>query len=495
MSKSIRKEGVLHFVITAVAALVGAFNNLFIYTNDLELKGYIEFLLPIAFIIALPGIGASFVPIRFYPLMDVSNGGYKRLLIETFKIGLFLTCLSLLIFFIISLLLEYLGWSSPLQKLDGYHFQLVSITFCIAVQQIIEKILYINEKVAITTFAKNLVSKILIGGLFGLYILKYISKQTVINSLPFVYYIILVVFVYALISNNKPRLEQAASDLDPAIRKKMVSYGFIAITMMLTVHTVDKISYAMLGSLSTFTENGIFAINNYITTFILIPYFSVVSLFSSKISALMTEKKFVELNDLYKDTSDLLLTLGTGILLFVWANVDILPLLSSKMVEVLVYKNVILILGVGYIINMAFSINDQVITYSDEFKFNIVSAIVLLTTTVGFNFLLIPLYGIYGAAIANSIGVSFFNFSKSWYVKKKFSIKALSKSSVIVVVFGVICLGCMQLASWYIEGVLSAVLLKNFLLVTLFLLPVLKYGHSHFIRNFLLQLKSNFLVK
>ena len=75
-------------------------------------------------------------------------------------------------------------------------------------------------------------------------------------------------------------------------------------------------------------------------------------------------------------------------------------------------------------------INGSIIIYSKYYRFNMVSNILLLIITIAFNYILIPKYGINGAAIATAISVFLFYTTKMIFVYVKmgmhpFSIKTL----------------------------------------------------------------------
>jgi O-antigen/teichoic acid export membrane protein len=83
---------------------------------------------------------------------------------------------------------------------------------------------------------------------------------------------------------------------------------------------------------------------------------------------------------------------------------------------------------------MATSINGEIIQTSKHYKFNFYLILGLLVFTIFSNYLLIPKYGIIGAAIAGMLTVVFFNITKLIFVWFKFGIQPFSIKSVIAIV-------------------------------------------------------------
>ena len=127
MTKELRKQGLLHFLMSILAMGIGAVNNLFIFTHDLGLKGFIEYLVPLAYLIAIPGIGASFIPLKFFPLTENGKIGYKQLVIRTFVLS---SSMIAFMAFLITMVYgtgHFLGITLPKPKLEGYYFDFACV--------------------------------------------------------------------------------------------------------------------------------------------------------------------------------------------------------------------------------------------------------------------------------------------------------------------------------------------------------------------------------
>ncbi|MDZ7690389.1 MAG: polysaccharide biosynthesis C-terminal domain-containing protein [Balneolaceae bacterium] len=101
---------------------------------------------------------------------------------------------------------------------------------------------------------------------------------------------------------------------------------------------------------------------------------------------------------------------------------------------------VIIIIGVAKLIDMATGVNGQIILHSKHYRFDLYTMIFLVILTVATNYLLIPIYGILGAAIATALSILVYNLIKCIFVWITFSMQPFHWSSLAVLAIAAICL-------------------------------------------------------
>jgi O-antigen/teichoic acid export membrane protein len=117
----------------------------------------------------------------------------------------------------------------------------------------------------------------------------------------------------------------------------------------------------------------------------------------------------------------------------IWANIDnILIILGDNYAHA---KWVIFFIGLGYLIDMSTGANSLVIRFSKYYRINLLFLAILVVLVIGLMYLLIPLYGITGAAIA--ITVSFFlnNLMRFWFLYRKYDLQPFNIKFLIVILF------------------------------------------------------------
>ena len=99
----------------------------------------------------------------------------------------------------------------------------------------------------------------------------------------------------------------------------------------------------------------------------------------------------------------------------------------------------LLILLVGQIADVFGGLNMEVITLSKYYRFNTWASLSMLAVIIILNIILIQHIGIYGAAIATSIGLILYSIMKITYVRKKFKIIPFSSKTLTLLFIGAIC--------------------------------------------------------
>jgi O-antigen/teichoic acid export membrane protein len=87
----------------------------------------------------------------------------------------------------------------------------------------------------------------------------------------------------------------------------------------------------------------------------------------------------------------------------------------------------------GRFVDSATGLNTELLSVSKYYKFNFFITLVLLALTVIFNYILIPRYGIYGAAWANTIAFASFNIGKFLFIWLKMKHQPFTGKSPIII--------------------------------------------------------------
>ena len=151
--------------------------------------------------------------------------------------------------------------------------------------------------------------------------------------------------------------------------------------------------------------------------------FSINSIVAPKISELFSQENFIELRKIIKTSSKLMffLTIPVLILILLFSEF-ILSFFGEQFVSGVLCLN-ILIAGqlinvlcgsVGYILNMT--------EHQNVFKWIIIFSVII---NIVLNLVLIPSYGIFGAAFASMISLILWNMLSCIYIYKKFNISTV----------------------------------------------------------------------
>ena len=194
------------------------------------------------------------------------------------------------------------------------------------------------------------------------------------------------------------------------LRKEMTRLGLYSILAGGAGAIILNIDNIMVNQLLGEAQSGIYRIAFYFGTIILIPARSIYRITSSLVAEHFKTDNIKEITTLYKLTCNNQLTIGLLLFIGIWANIDnIIHLLPPAFAS---GKNVILILSAGYVVEMATGINQVIIVNSKHYRYDTYFVFLLVGVTILSNYLLIPVYGIIGSAIATALTVLFANLMR-----------------------------------------------------------------------------------
>jgi len=131
--------------------------------------------------------------------------------------------------------------------------------------------------------------------------------------------------------------------------------------------------------------------------------------------------------------------------------------------------NVVLLIGLGKLTDMLFGVNGEIIVLSKYYKFNVLTVAILAIAIIVGNLMLIPNYGIDGAAAASLGAMLLFNLIKFIFVFVKFKIQPFSINTIkFLGIIGIVIL--LNLATPRINNVYIDVVIRSFSITTALLI-------------------------
>jgi O-antigen/teichoic acid export membrane protein len=136
-------------------------------------------------------------------------------------------------------------------------------------------------------------------------------------------------------------------------------------------------------------------------------------------------------------------------------------------------KFVVLFIGLGKLIDVTTGINNLILTYSKYHRYLILFVLILGIITVTGNFILIPLLGITGAAIASLSSYFLINTAVILFIYRKLGIQPFTSKTLKIILLIGVAFGLNYLlptlGSWFLDSLYrSLILLGLFVLVTYF---------------------------
>ena len=246
-----------------------------------------------------------------------------------------------------------------------------------------------------------------------LYFLNIKSSVYVILSILAIY---IIVFIY--LSFNVKNISLNIFNVvfsknffpDKKLTKELLSYSSTLIFISFMLYILSKIDKLMLGYFTSSSIVGIYSIATLLATLVTFVLSSSNMIFSSIVSELFSQNNIDLLNKIYSLITKWLIILTLPIAL----NMIIFPkvILSFFGSEYIIASTTLIILVISQMINVFVGGNGQILSMCGYENILLINNSLMVIINILLNIILIPNYGMLGAAIATGVSIASINLIK-----------------------------------------------------------------------------------
>ncbi|WP_207421987.1 lipopolysaccharide biosynthesis protein [Desertivirga brevis] len=260
-----------------------------------------------------------------------------------------------------------------------------------------------------------------------------------------------------LYKRNQLVLKPDFQFIDRDLRNKLVSISLFAILTGSAPLIVENIDKFMINGKFGLDSTGIYSIALYFGTVITLPARSLYSIAYTVVSESWKSNDLTNIRMIYRKSCSNQTIAAVFIFTLIWINVDnIFKVLPS---EYGAGKYVVFFIGLASVIDSATGINGVILATSKYFKYDSLFYLVLVGVTILLNLLLIPPFGITGAAMAVAGTYFVFNLFRLIFIYKAFGMQPYTKVFPLIFFIGAvvysICLLIPDLANPYFDSMLK----------------------------------------
>lgn len=306
---------------------------------------------------------------------------------------------------------------------------------------LLEAFLNAHTKSAQVSFVREIVIKGMNFFLFILFGFKFIGFSTFVFSFVFVNLLSTLILLF---------LAKRIDDFKFSLKWSLLSKKeYRGIFMFAGFHALMGISGTLMGFLdgqllTFYDKNGLASVSIYtnavfLATLISIPYRAMSAPANADISRAYAQNLMKKVKDSYA---------RSGLNIFI-ASIFMCVLISCNLHNALAIMpagyeavfGVTLIMILGRLVDSGTGLNDLALNMSPFYKINFyLSAGMVILMVILFR-ILIPAYGVYGAAWVFSISLTAFNLAKTYFVYKKMQLHPFSKGTATSLLIGAVVLG------------------------------------------------------
>jgi len=230
-----------------------------------------------------------------------------------------------------------------------------------------------------------------------------------------------------------------------ALRPLMIRYSLWMIIGGAGVVIAERIDGLMLAWLTGLAATGIYSLSFFVGTIIEMPRRSVSQIAGTLITHAWKSKDYATLAKLHGQAALNQMLIGGMLLVLVWTHVEALFDLMPNGDIYKAGKWVVLWIGLARWFDMSNGLNSEIILNSPYYRFNLASILFLGLVSFGANYLMIPRYGLTGAAAGSTLSILLFNGLKGGFLWFKLRIQPFGRNTLgaLALLVGVYGLGSM----------------------------------------------------
>ncbi len=426
------RQSVQGTVINYIGALLGAVLVLFVYPLCLspEMIGLTRLLTESAVLFSfLAQAGMPSAMIRYFPSFRDEQSGHHHFFFWTMAIPF----VGFLVFSVVAIVFRstitnYFADNSPL--FNQYYYLVFPLAFAWLYISATETVASVSLKIVFPKFTKEIMVRVLFAITIVLFYFHAINFQVFILSFVSIYLINALVNTIYVCGFFPVRFKPHAEYPDRKTALTIGRYMGYVVLMGLGGTLVTKIDTFMIGSMVGLAATGIYSIAFFMVAFIEIPYRSVIQISTPLIAQHYKDNDMSAIAKLYKQVTNNQILISGIILVLLWININNIYAIMPKGNIYEGGKWVVLLIGITKFIDVTTGINAYILAYSKYYKQTLWLIGLLSIFTIGGNLLLIPHFGIVGAAIAALASFSIYNLTVVLLVWKKLNLQPFQKQNV-----------------------------------------------------------------
>lgn len=433
----IRQQTIKGSFVSYIGAILGFINTGILFPRFLEADqiGLINWIGPLTVIVAqFSSLGFNNVTARLFPYFRNENRNHNGYLFILFWVGMAGFALALISYFILHpFAVDAYKDESPLY-LDYlvYLIPLVFFTIFFNLFDAYNRVLY--DAVS-GTFFRDIVFKVL-----NLTIILLFS----ISLLDFSEFVLLYVIAYCLPTvllflllwfRGKMSFKSDLKFVRPTLKKSMISVSLYGILNGLSDKLANHIDKVMIVSYVGLGANGIYATMANFGVLVSMPARSLKKIASTVIAEAWKKKDLKTIAQIYSQSGLHQFMVGCLLFIGIWINIDnVFEIVSHRFID---GKYVVFFIGIGHVIQMASGVSGVIIQSSPYYKMQAVFMTLYGLLVIITNLIMIPIWGITGAAIASVTATLFFNLSKYLFLLSKYKFQPFNYRYLMVILVAV----------------------------------------------------------
>jgi Membrane protein involved in the export of O-antigen and teichoic acid len=427
-----------------IGSFIGFLTTMIVIPKFLQPEDYglIQVILNAAlFVCAFAQLGTSSSILRFFPHFKNetnNNNGFFFYILLLSTIGL---CIFIpLYIFLKEPISAYFSQNASL--FVNYYYWIIPLIIFLVFWTAFENYSNVLMRIVIPRFIREVVVRIMILAVYFLFAFNVLDNNGLVGGYILVYGIAMILTFIYISRISSISLKHDFSFIDKPLGKKIRNYTSFLLLSALSGSILGYLDVFMISSHMGFHHTGIYTVAFFMAATIEIPTRSISSIASPIAAKAMKEGDLETSNSLYKKVSLHQLIAGSGIFLLIWINIDNIYAIIPNGDTYAPGKWVVFFLALSKLIFITLNFGAILISFSKYYYWTLFFTIFITGIGIATNLLLIPIYGIVGAAIATLISGILLCAVQQWIVLSKvkgnpYSLNLLKLIIIVLILLGI----------------------------------------------------------
>lgn len=487
----VQKDALRTMLISYLGIALGYINKglLFLIILSTAQIGLVNLLISVGTLFAqFANLGTVYATWKFFPYFknesNKHNGFLPFILLAVF-IGI-LFCTLLFLLFRPEVLALYSERSSAF---NTYYLMILPIGISTVLYLVIETFLRALYKNIVAVFALEIGLRVALTVLLLLLHVGAIDFHWFVILQSFSYVIpvtILAIYLYRLGELN---FSWRSVNISKKFKKIIRNFSLFNYVNSLGIVFIQALDVMMIAYYLGLEATGVYTTVVFLASALQVPYKSVLRVSTSLVSDFWKRRDINQIQALYTKISTVSLVLGLTPFLVIWLNIDFL--FSFLKPEFAPGIWVFLFLMAGRLLDMYFGINGSIFITSKKYKYDIIFTLLLIGLVFSLNTLLIPKWGIAGAAISTSFALIIYNIGRLIFVWKAYGLSPFTANQIKIISLAIFTLSCgMSLSSYIQLNAWVMISVQIIVIALLFIMPILYFRLDPETSNYFMKLKE-----
>ncbi|MBK8451514.1 MAG: polysaccharide biosynthesis C-terminal domain-containing protein [Saprospiraceae bacterium] len=432
----IQKQSLQSSTIHLAGAIIGALSTIFIYPLDLGLYGIYGFLTNTAsLVVPFITLGFGSVLLRYFPYYNFSKknyAGFFGFIFSGYALGILIFCSVFLIFY--PEILSFLSKSDD--QIKSFVIILLPLTILYVIFELCNTISINFQQITIPALV-IFIMKLLLPILF------IFSVQNILTRFQFsicicLYYVLAICWLILYLKKKDKLFVDLSFNYKPFTRiKQMLKFAGFSILGGASAILALRIDSILVTSFIGAEANGQFTLAIFICNVAYIPATALTDSLNAVVSAISKNQDNSELQKIYTKSSRNMFIPTLWIAMCIYVSFLSLSQLMPNTEKVAYIYPAIGWLLLARIIDAMTGVNHHILSYSKYYTLELYLLLLMAILNIILNYVLLPIYGIHGAAFATFASVCIYNILKTWIVYLKLGLHPFSKETFQIAVIGI----------------------------------------------------------